>query len=69
MMGGIGKMLAHYQADGVLVQEHPLHAVAALLGPLIITNMLHANRINIPMPPIDLNDHVKQFLHGRRLTQ
>ncbi len=69
MMGSIGKMMARYQADGVLAQEHPLHAVSALLGPLIITNMLRTNRVNIPMPTIDLNDHVMLFLNGRRLLQ
>ncbi len=69
MMGGIGQMIARYQADGVLVEEHPLHAVAALLGPLIITNMLRANRINVSFPKINLHDHVEQFLNGRHLPQ
>ncbi len=69
MFSGIGKMLARYQADGILTQEHPLHAVAELLGPLMITNMLRANKINIPIPPIDLNEHVNHFLNGRRLPK
>lgn len=65
MIGGIGQLLARYQAEGILEQEHPLHAVAALLGPLIAANMIRGTQTDVPLPPLDLANHVAHFLNGR----
>ena len=63
----VGQLLARYQADGILVQEHPLHAVAALWGPLMVTNIMRSAAPGVAPPPIDLAAHVAQFLDGRRV--
>jgi AcrR family transcriptional regulator len=67
MINDVSDLLARYQADGVLVQEHPLQSVAALWGPLMITNMLRNVSPEVSLPPVDLARHVDQFLNGRRL--
>ncbi len=65
MFGHVGQLLARYQAEGVLRQEHPFHAVAALLGPLMITNLIRGAMSAAPLPPMDLPNHVANFLDGR----
>ena len=67
MIHSVGKLMARYQAEGVLRQEHPLHAVAGLLGPLIATNIIRSTQVIVPFSPIDLTHHVTLFLNGRRL--
>jgi len=61
----IGKLLSRYQADGVLRPENPLHTVASLLGPLIYFSMIARSGGDGSMPPIDLENHVQNFLVGR----
>lgn len=65
VMSSIGALLARYQAEGVLRTEHPLHAVAALLGPLNSATMIRAASLEGALPPIDLHDHVALYLNGR----
>lgn len=67
MIGDIGKLLARYQAEGVLAQEHPLHAVAALWGPLMVTNIIQRALPGAAPPQIDLEAHIAHFLDGRCL--
>ena len=67
MINCIGLLLARYQAEGVLKQEHPLHAVAGLLGPLMATNMIRGVKMDVPLPKSDLPGHVAHFLNGRYL--
>jgi AcrR family transcriptional regulator len=63
----IGRLLLRYQEAGVLRAEPPLHAVAALLGPLIYFAMMCETVYAEPIPPIDLEQHVTHFLEGRRM--
>jgi hypothetical protein len=63
----VGQLLARYQAEGILVQEHPLNAVAALWGPLMVTNIIRSAAPPIAPPAIDLAAHVRRFLDGRQL--
>ncbi len=65
MMRNIGQLLTRYQEEGVLKAEHPMHALAGLLGPLIATNMLRNATDEMLMPPPDLVNHVAVFLNGR----
>ena len=65
MMNRIGRLLARYQAEGVLRPEHPLHAVAALLGPVMVMNMMRGVRPDVAPPSLDLVAHVQGFLNGR----
>ncbi len=65
MMNTVGRLMARYQAEGILRQEHPLHAVAALLGPLMVMNMMREVRPDMAPPPLDLAAHVAGFVNGR----
>lgn len=65
LYAAVGDLLDRYQEEGVLHEEHPLHAVAALLGPLIYTSMLHSAVPGESVPPLDLERHVTGFLEGR----
>ena len=66
MISKIGQLLIRYQEENVLKQEHPLHALASLIGPLIALNMLRTAHKEAPIPLPDLNDHVASFLNGHR---
>lgn len=61
----IGKLLTRYQKDGVLQKEHPSHAVASLLGPLVYTAMMRSSMLGSAIPPIDLEEHISRYLEGR----
>ena len=61
----VGRLLAQYQAVGVLRQEHPLHAAAALLGPLLYAEMLRSTIPQENLPSHDLQNYVTNFLGGR----
>lgn len=65
LVGSFGQLLARYQAEGALVQEHPLQAVTALISPLIFTNLLRTTRPDMAIPPLDLSAHVGRYLNGR----
>ena len=69
LMEGVATLLARYQAEGVLQPELSLQAVAALLGPLMITNMIRQANAAISLPPVDAARHVELFLNGRRVLQ
>lgn len=67
IMRSIADLLARYQAEGVLQPEPPLHAVAALLGPLVYFAMIRDTAFAQQIPTIDLDQHVTHFLEGRRV--
>jgi AcrR family transcriptional regulator len=61
----IGQLIARYQEEGKLQKENPLHAVAALLSPLMYSAMLQRGMPNESLQPINLANHVTCFLEGR----
>jgi AcrR family transcriptional regulator len=61
----IGQLIARYQEEGKLRKENPLHAVAALLSPLMYTAMLQRGMPNESLQPLDLTRHVSFYLEGR----
>lgn len=63
----IGALLVRYQEAGILRQEHPMHSVAALLGPLVYFAMARGTAFEAQIPPIDPAAHVRRFLEGRQL--
>lgn len=67
IFGSIGKLIGQYQSDGVMAAEPPLHAVAALLGPLMYTAMLRSTLPGGGAPALDLESHVLRYLAGRRV--
>ena len=61
----MGDLLARYQKEGQLRQENPLHALTALLGPLIYGHLFNQAVGDEVVPPLDLKEHVSRFLKGR----
>ena len=64
---GIGALIVKYQSEGILREEHPMHAVAALLGPLMYMTMLNKAMPAGGFPPLDLPSQIACFLEGRRI--
>ena len=67
LMEGVAALLARYQAEGILQPELPIQTVAALLGPLMIANMIRQANAAISLPPLEAARHVEFFMNGRRL--
>ena len=65
MFQRIAQLLLRYQEEGILQPEHPMQALAGLLGPLIATNMIRNIAHGLPIPPPDLDNLVAVFLNGR----
>ena len=60
----MGQILVRYQEEGKLRQEHPLHALASLLGPMIYISMMRNANLEAFLPEIDLGLHVEGFISG-----
>ena len=58
-------ILARYQHEGLLREEPPLTSISALLGPLMVSAMFRRAAVDLPPPAIDVDEHVRAFLHGR----
>lgn len=65
----VGQLLARYQADGVLRQEHPLHAVASLIAPFVILNLFQQANPHLPFPLPDIDQHIEAYLNGRVINE
>lgn len=62
-MAGI---IARYQEEGELQKEHPLHILAALLGPVMYITMMRKAIQKKTLPSVDLSAYVTHFLDGYR---
>ncbi|RMG24241.1 MAG: TetR/AcrR family transcriptional regulator [Methanobacteriota archaeon] len=67
MFQKFGQVIAKYQQQGKLKKEHPLHAVGSLFSPIIFTLLLGNLQSAMDVPPLDIENHVKKFLDGRRI--
>ncbi len=61
----IGEILMHYQKEGRMKNEHPLHAVISLLSPIIMTSLIRRIRPDSGVPPINLEEFIEHYLEGR----
>jgi len=60
------KMIQKYQKQGLLKNEPPLACLSALIGPILVSQMLRHANLNLSVPPIDPQAHVDFFLLGRK---
>jgi hypothetical protein len=67
VFSSMADLIARYQQEGVLKSEHPLHALAALLGPLMYSSLARGAISDPPVPVLDLSNHVACYLDGRRI--
>ena len=65
----IGKLISHYQKEGRLRKENPMHTVAVLLGPIMYTTMMRKALPINNVPSLDLREYLDHFLAGRALTK
>ena len=65
----IGQLLARYQAEGVLRQEHPMQAVLAFIAPISMSRRLRSLGGAGRFPKLDAVGYVDGYLGGRMLTQ
>ena len=69
ILGGIVKLLARYQNEGVLRKEHPLIALASLLSPIMIAlnlkKLIPTHPLTHTLEILDLSAHVTNFMIGR----
>lgn len=68
MVLSVAGALARYQKEGLLVEEPPLEAMAALLGPLLVRSLVEQLPIAHELPPLAAAEHVHKYLVGRRRT-
>jgi len=65
--GSVAVILARYQHEGVLEPEPPLQAVASLLAPLMVLQVMqHVQGLEIPR--LDVEAHVRRFVRGRAVS-
>ena len=60
------KTIQRYQEQGLLKNESPLASLSALIGPILVSQMLRHAKLNLPVPDIDAQAHVDAFLQGRK---
>jgi len=63
---GIIGIIQKYQKQGELKEESPLASLTALIGPILVSQMLRHANPNLPVPAMDPKAHVEAFLNGRK---
>ena len=63
---GIIKIIQKYQKQGQLRNESPLACLSALIGPILVSQMLRQANPELPVPAMDPQAHVEAFLKGRK---
>lgn len=64
----LAKIIAQYQTQGQLKQEHPLTSLSVLLGPLMMNYMLQHANPDIPIQTINPQEYVNAFLYGSAIS-
>jgi len=59
--------IQRYQKQGLLKNESPLASLSALIGPILVSQMLRHANLDLPVPELDPQAHVDAFLNGRKL--
>lgn len=63
---GIIRIIQKYQKQGELIEETPLTCLTALIGPILVSQMLRHANLNLPVPVMDSHAYVNAFLSGRK---
>lgn len=67
VMMQIISIIQQYQERGCLVQEDPIHTLASLIGPMVLTEMLVEIHGPSVATPLEIEHHIQTFLEGRRI--
>jgi len=60
------KIIQKYQKQGQLKNESPLASLTALIGPILVDQMIRQANLKLPVPKMDPQAHVESFLLGRK---
>ena len=63
---GIIKIIQKYQKQGKLKDESPFACLTALIGPILVSQMIRHANLDLPVPPLDSQVYVDAFLNGRK---
>lgn len=63
---GIIKIIQKYQKQGELKTESPIACLTALIGPILVSQMIRHANLDMPVPALDSQAHVEAFLNGRK---
>ncbi|MCX4244332.1 TetR/AcrR family transcriptional regulator [Paraliomyxa miuraensis] len=69
VIASVAVVLARYQQEGVLEPEPPLLAVASLLAPLMVLELVRGTNEALSPPVLVVEDHVRRFIAGRTPAQ
>jgi AcrR family transcriptional regulator len=61
----VTNILEQYQAQNTIKQEPVLHSISVLLGPLMVRHLIKQTDLDLPIPSIEPQGYVENFLHGR----
>ena len=62
----VSDILEQYQAQKIIKQEPVLNSISVLLGPLMVRHLIKETDPELPIPPIEPQIYVENFLHGRK---
>jgi AcrR family transcriptional regulator len=57
-------MIRRYQTEGKLIQKDPMHQLSELFGPVMMMMLFEV--VYLGDAPLDINDHVSNFLKSNR---
>jgi AcrR family transcriptional regulator len=60
-------ILQKYQELGLLKPESTFVTIAALIGPITMSEMVRRANLGLSLPAFDAQGHVAAFLHGRKI--
>jgi len=63
---GVIKVIQKYQKQGLLMKESPFECLTALIGPILVSQMIRQANLDLPVPDMDPGSYVSSFLNGRR---
>ena len=61
----VTNILEQYQAQHIIKNEPVLHSISVLLGPLMVRHLIRQTDLDLPIPSIEPQVYVENFLHGR----
>jgi AcrR family transcriptional regulator len=63
----VTNILEQYQAQHIIKKEPVLHSISVLLGPLMVRHLIKQAELDLPIPPIEPQIYVENFLNGHLL--
>ncbi|MCG8416996.1 MAG: TetR/AcrR family transcriptional regulator [Proteobacteria bacterium] len=70
LISSVAQLIAQYQKRGILVDDSPFGAAAALLAPLLMPALLGSSGLmSSAFRPVEPFEHVRAYLRGREIRE